>query len=354
MKGLIVFLALIFLSGSVFAVSGVSPSVHEVDFASDLEKEFVFEFVMDGFRIYDLEVKGELSQFVTLDREKVASRQKVVATLNLPSSGLTPGPNDIKIVAGGVEGIIRVNVPYPERYVDLDLNVPDVNIGEIINIELGVINRGVFVEVDPRLEFYRATESGAEIINVMGLNNTWVRDSYMYEVDVVPGGYSAGEYFVVAYADYGEGVTKINNSFRVGEKRVELVNYTTKSKENRISKFNIYVQSFWNTDINSVYAQVDLVGTDYSFVTPGVKLGAWETVELSGFIDARGMDTGNKRLQVTIFYDGDSSEEVVQFRVFEGFDLIFVLVILGSLGSIFVIVFMWIRFRRNVGFIEEQ
>jgi hypothetical protein len=353
MKRLFAVLSLIvFFCSGVYAVSGVSPSSYEIDFEPGLEMDFNFEFVIEGIRIVDLSVGGDLAEYVTLDTEKVAANQKIVASMKLPDSLDKPGINEIRVRAGEVVGVILVNVPYPEKFVELDLSAPDTNEGEIIEIKLDLFNKGNDVTASPRLEFYKIEDGEEKIANVMSLNKTYLTDKYTYDLKIVPGSYSAGDYVVVANVEYDGFSSKVNNSFRVGERRVEILNYTKRVKEGRVNRFNLEVLSFWNSDIEGLYMDVSLLGTDKGFVSSGVELDKWEKTNLLGFLDTKGIRAGEHNLEVIVYFDGDSVTEILPIEVYEGFDLIFVLVIIGSLISIIVVFWMWIRFRKSMLNIE--
>ena len=354
MRWALIFVFVLFCSSFAFAISGVSPASYDVDFEPNLEKEFVFDFVIDGIRVLDLKIEGNLAEYLETDFDRVAGRQKIKAKLSLPEELDSPGVNEVRLVAGEVVSVIRVMVPYPDKFIELSLSAPEVNVGEPVNIKLDVFNRGEPVDINPRLEIYRFINGSFEISNVISLDSSRVVDSQSFEEQIVPGKYSQGEYVVVAHVDYDGGFAEANNSFRVGEKRLEIVNYTDAVKQGRVNKFDIGVRSLWNDDLGSVYAEVKLLGTDYSFVTPSIPLKAWEETELLGFFDSRGMLSENRRLEVTVYFDGDSVTEITNLEIYEGVDFTLVFVFVGILCVVGFVVWMIFRFRNNIEKIEEK
>lgn len=348
MRCKLILLVSIFLMNSVIAVSGVSPASYDIDFEENLEKEFIFDFFIDDFKILDLELQGDLADYFSLSSEKVAGRQKIVVLMKLPEKIDKPGINEVRVVAGNVVGVIKIRVPYPNEFIELDLSAPDVNEGETVDIKLDVLNKGANIFVKPRFEIYKFENESFKITSVINMNSSWVRDSHSFETTIVPGQYSAGEYVVVAHVEYSDTYAKTNNSFKVGEKRVEIINYTKSVKEGRVNKFNIGVKSFWNSDVKSVYAEVKILGTDYSFVTPSVSLEKWEEISLLGFFDARGISAENKKIEVTVYFDGSSFTQIYDLKVYEGFDMIMFLVIAVVGAGLFFVWWIFRRFKKNV------
>lgn len=340
-------LMLVFLAGNALAISGVSPGSYEVDFEPNLEKEFVFDFVIEGGKWVDVYSEGDLADLVELSETKIIGRQKVVASLKLLAKIDKPGVNQIRIVAGEVGGLIKINVPYPDEFVELELSAPDVNVGEVVEIKLDVFNRGKLIDVEPRIEIYKAEGELGEIINSISLDETQVFMEQSFDLQLDTTNYSAGDYFAVAIVEYGENVASDKNSFRIGEKRVEVLNYTGELKENKVGKFEINVGSFWNEDIKNIYAEVRVVGSDYSFMIPSTKLEAWGEKRLLGFFDTKEVYGYDKEIEIILHYDGESSRKVVPFKILERFDFVLSGVIVGVLIVIGILI--W----RGKSFLEE-
>ncbi|MCK4997773.1 hypothetical protein KAS08_05720 [Candidatus Pacearchaeota archaeon] len=338
----------IILIGNVLAISGVSPGSYEIVFEPNLEKEFVFVFVIDGNRKVDVYAEGDLSNLVELDKSEIWERQDVKVKLTLPARLENPGINQIKIRAGEVVGIIKINVAYPNEFVELKLNAPDVNLGEVVDVEFGILSKGRAVRVVPRIEIYEVVGGVGEIINTINLEEFFVEAEKDFYLQLDTANYSAGDYYVVGVVEFGGEVADIKNSFRVGEKRVEIKDYTKSLKENKVGKFEINVTSFWNSDIREMYAEVKVVDSAYSFVTASVNLEAWEEKTLSAFFDVSQIYGYDKELEIILHYDGEETKETVLFEVLKGFDFILLIVSIFVLGIVGVLIWRGKIFLNNI------
>jgi len=340
-----VFCILIFLSSGVFASLGVSPRSYEVDFKPGLIQNFSFDFVLND-TLSNLYVKGNLAKYVSLNKERISGHEKVVALLSLPLEIAIPGTNQIDIVAGGVVAAIKVNVPYPKKFVGLELSAPNVNVGEDVDINLRIVNLGTeAADVNYTIEVYKGAKKintirGAKIefLNISKvLNHTILLDT---------SNYSAGDYNAVASVSYDGNITKTENSFKLGELSVKILNYSKVFRENKVNKFEINVESLWNVDIKSLYVEVR-VG-DKGFDTPIVGLDAWGEKTLVGFFDTKNVPGYDILANITLHYNNKSSSEVVKLKILKGIDYIFYVVVFISLIVVIVLVWRFLIFIKKL------
>ena len=359
MKLIGIFVALIFLCSGVFAVSGVVPGSHEVDFALGYSGEFVFDFVLDYGVVADLYVEGDLAEYVSLDKDSISGRESVVAVLNLPSESESPGVNHIFVCARGdgvdVCGAIKVSVPYPDRYVGLDLSAPNVNVGEVVYISLGMFNLGKqVVGIKPRIEIY----DGDEMIEVFeGTPLDSLRHQTGQEVTIGVSGfldfnisldtsnYSAGDYVAVASVDYGNGIARAENVFRLGEFAVRVLDYSDEFVELEIGRFEVEVESLWDDNMKEVYAKVVVVDSGVSFDSLIVNLGRWEKKVLVASFDGSDLVKGEVDVKIILHYDGGVFSEDVRLKIIGRVNYIFYVYIFGSL--VLVVGLLWFLFFRR-------
>ena len=342
----ILLVVVIFLSSGVFAISGVNPRAYEVDFVPNYEGEFSFNFVIDGNSKVDLYVDGDLAEYVSLNKEWISGRESVVVSLRLPSWINNPGVNEIRIVAGDVVSVIKINVPYPEKYVELELNAPNVNVGDSVGINLEVFSKGSeAVMANSRIEIYKIEDWELEIEQIGKLVDVFeadgeivINESEMFEWGIDTSDYSMGQYLAVAVVDYGEGVAQIENSFKVGGLLVRILNYTEEFTKNKIDKFEIEVENLGDDDIKGIYAGINIVGfSEEEFVTSSIELKKWRTATLSGFLDSSEILGEKIEAEIVLYYDGEMSSQVVELKILKGFDYVFygvifmVLVVVGLL-----------------------
>jgi hypothetical protein len=347
MKGWFLIVVGVFLCSEVFAISGVSPGGYEVDFEPNLSKSFEFSFIFDDYVKSELYVSGPLSEYVTLDKEYLEGRGSVVAFLSLPAEVETPGLNVIRIGArqlakegGGIEivsdvgGIIKVNVPYPGKYLELEAIAPNANAGELVNISLKAYNRGkVSLDVHPMIQIFN------EVEKVETLNSSHKRviapfksETFYFLLDTSD--YAPGNYTATALADYGEeNLARDDDPFRLGEFRVAITNYSSSFERGKIGKFNVEVESFWNSPINDLYAVVYLLDQEFvSFRTSSLSLGAWKKNTLVGFIDTTSVEEDTFMANITLYYGNATTSQVVALNLEKRIDytpyiLVFVLLV---------------------------
>jgi len=330
MKRMIFFYVLIFLFSGVFAATGVDPRSYEVEFKPGLIENFSFDFVLNDV-LTDLYIRGDLANYLSLDKEKIYGRETVIALLSLPLEIATPGINQIDIVAGDIVAAIKVKVPYPEKFVELELSAPNVNVGEESNINLKITNVGIkTVSVSYSIEIYKNDEK-IEIIK--GIQNKPLNVSNVsnYMISLNTSNYSAGNYKIVVLVNYDENIAKVEKFFRLGKLSVRILNYSKVFRENKIDKFEINVESLWNSDIKNLYAELRVLDSNVGFDTQFVRLNSWEKKTLMGFFDTKGISNYDILANITLYYDGESSSEIVKLKILKEFDYIFYVVVLISL-----------------------
>jgi len=331
MNKCVCFVVLVFLCSGALALEGIVPGSYDVDFEPGLERDFVFNFVLDGRE--DLRVEGDLSEYVELDKLEIVGRETVIAHIKLPGNLEKIGANEVWVVAGDVRGLIRVNVAYPERFVGLELSAPNVNLGEDVELKLRVSNLGkerVFVS-SPSILIYG---SNKELIEEISLEGDWINVSrgLNFEKILVTSNYSAGDYLAVARVDYGDGVLREENVFRLGEFGMRILNYSEEFYGGRVNRFEVEVESLWNEKIKDVYAEVRVVGSDVGFDSDIVQLDAWEEKVLVGFFDAKGLGE-DVDVEISLYSEGEKlSSEVLRLKFLEGFDWVSLVKILLGLS----------------------
>jgi len=333
------FILIIFFSLNVKAASfGVSPAIYEVDFESGLERSFEFNFVTD---VPDLDfivnVTGELSQYVTLDKNEFSGNSgKIIATLKLPQRIDIPGPHRIFVGAlpksnnlgrsGGatvgittrVNGVIKVLVPYPGQYADVEFKIMDTNAGEKAKYKLVIYSRGrEDIVTNSRIEIYDSTNKSVGVFDVgSDIIQSIKKVEINLELDVAS--LEAGNYKAVAIVSYAEVEKKVEDTFRLGELFVGIVNYTKEFERNQINPIYIDIESGWNDPIPEVYA-TGSYRSNYSigFQTPSVELGPWKERRLVGHFDTSSIEEDKFQMDLTLHYGNKTTEKIADLRLKE-------------------------------------
>lgn len=359
MKRIECLLVLVFMMGSVLGIEGVSPGSYEIEFEPELERDFVFDFVLDGKE--ELMVLGELSEYVVLDKEFVFGRESVVVKLKLPERWNSFGINNIRILAGDVVGIIKINVPYPEKYIELSLAVPNVNVGENVPVNLKIFNFwGEGLNVSPTVDIYLSprdsngmTSAGLDdsgepedkVVFVLEGDVEFVGvfevGEYVFSLDSV--NYSGGNYLAVARVYYEGEMFEARDYFRLGKFDIRILNYTREVRGGDIERFEIEVESLYDGEMKEVYAEVrgdDIEGFDSLIVS----LLGWEKKKLVGYIDTKGLE-GRVLLNIDVYYDGRIESKVVSVYVEKRSYLVFLVV--GVLLFVLSGFFVWKFFGKK-------
>jgi hypothetical protein len=341
----------IFLCSGVFAISGVSPGSYEIDYESGMSQDFVFNFVFDEGVEAEIYLEGALAKYMTVDKNKISGSDSVVASLVLPEVVDSPGVNKVRVgarqivddasgvgVAADVRGVIKINIPYPGRWIDLELVAPNTNAGDVVEMRLKLFNRGnESVVVSPMIQIFK----DGEFFDNFDLDKVEVENAKSVEVEFAlnSSDYAAGNYMATALGDYGEErLARDDDPFRLGELLVKIVNYTRDFKEGNIERFEIEVESFWNDNIDELYAEVVVDGgDDIGFVTPITNLRAWRSKTLEGFLDVSDIASSVIGADIILHYNNRTSSESVALNVELAYDysnLVFVLAILIVVGLI--------------------
>jgi len=355
----------VFLCSVVFAVSGVMPGSYEVDFEPGYSGEFVFDFVLNGEA--ELYIEGDLAGYVELDKRRISGRESVVAVLNLPSEIESVGINQIFVGARGdgvdVRGAIKIVVPYPERYVGLELSAPNVNSGEVVEISLRMLNLGrQVVDVSPRVEVYRMVDGELSMVDGEAVGVFYgeggvlgVSEFLDFNVSFDSSNYFAGDYVAVALVDYGEvfpldsfrhqtGLARVENVFRLGEFKIRILNYSDEFVEGEIGKFEIEIENLWDSRMLEVYAEV-VVESGVGFDSSIVGLKGWEKKTLVGAFDGFGFVDGFVDAKIIVHYDGGVVSEDVRLRIVGDVSYVFYYYVVG--GLVLVGVLVWFVFRKG-------
>jgi len=350
--------------GLVSAISGVSPGSYEVDFVNSINEGYSFNFIFDEGVRSEIYVSGPMSEYITLDKETIVGSETVVARLNVGIEALeTPGLNKIKIgarqisgegggvgISSDVRGIIKVEVPYPGKYIDLEVVAPDANAGDRVELILRAFNRGnESVVLKPQIQIFKNDEKVGGI--VFDIDQIFPYDTHEYVGTLDTSGYLPGDYIATGLGEYNKGaVARVDNPFRLGEFKVLIGEYTKSFDGASIFEFNIEVTSNWNGIIDGLYAEVNINGyPDSSFLTSTTFIGAWKTIKLVGFFDTNEIRKDSVSGEIILHYGGEISRQNIDLEIVRERDyfsyFIYLLIFIVLLGIIYRVVLFGRRYQ---------
>ena len=353
---------LVLFSGFVSAALGITPARVQLDFVPGAEHEITYSILSDN---PDISIGAEagggiFSEYITLSKKKFTGPGTFTLKIKFPDEIEPPGehtisigakefPSEDRFIGTSVEirGIIKVFVPYPGRYAEAKLSIPDGNVGDLLPVEVYVINRGKErITADVRVDFF---EKEGDIVNRMhfipvdleSTNDRFFR-KYLNTSGIKP-----GDYVAQAVVDYGEESIMIDKAFRVGSLFVRINNFTEELPQKGIERFFIDIESRWNGYLSEVSADVNISNDLGSVVfrTPSVDLGAWEKDTLVGFVDASGLE-GKYKTDIVLNYAGEQSF-ASGFLVIRVLDLRMLIILVAGIVILIIIIILALWKLRN-------
>lgn len=285
--------------------------------------EMTFEYFIEGAEGKDVDIflNGDLVDYVEVGRIKGTKDERRYFTVHmkLPES-LEPGLHSVGVgvrelgsinvgnnaINALVEVIspIKIFVPYHGRYIDVEFITRNANVGEELEFlfrikSLGDTNisslRGEVLIYDFDNSFIERLAS-----EEVSLNSFEERE---LAVNLDLDGYKKGDYLAKGIVYYDGEIKELNNTFRVGDYFIKIVNLTGVLIKDRLNKFDIGIESDWNGVIENVYGVVLIFGDDIRTASTG--LNAFESRTLSTYVDANNITIGSHPVNVTLYY-GDS------------------------------------------------
>lgn len=356
------FTCLFFISYTSAVYSGVSPSSYEVNFEPNTKHEFSFSFVFEQGEDYEPYLSGSLSEYAKISKiNKAFGRTIVVVEVNFPQTIDTPGLNILNVGAaeklddaGGVAitgspvALIKIRVPYPGKYAEIKLETEYKNAGEQVPYILNVMSRGKeAITIKPKLEISNAKGT----LDTMQLETKYIKskEGYIYQGFLPTENYPPGDYNVSVIIPYGGERDGVGRSFfRLGELRVGIANTTTQVHENKVNRFGVEMESFWNNKIESIYGTIAIQGYPGKTVTtPTSYLNPWEKKYLIGFLDTTGIEDDTINVDITLFYAGNkTTTKTVQVEIVKSTNWLLIGLIVGGIAiGVLIIALIFIVFK---------
>jgi len=358
-KLLICFMLLILFFELSSASLGISPAIKNYDFVSG--ERIVIDYNIlsdDSEREIILSLEGDLAEFAILSKKKLIGPGSFKVTLNLPEDFGVPGEHVLSVgareipsedqflgTAIDIRAVLKVFVPYPGKYLDVNLNVLDGNINEKIPIEVYVINRGIEgTNLGVKVLFFDSTN---DLIYTMPFKDVFLEtgNERYFRKFLNTSEYRPGTYLAEAVVSYGD-ESRVNSTFRIGSLFVNITDFTKSLSRRGIQKFFINIESKWNGNLNEIYAEVNLSNDmdSIQFRTPSIDLNAWDSGILEGFLDTDKLD-GAYETNIVLNYGGQQTF-ASGYLTISNINLSLVIGVIISILLIIVIV-VWMTKRKN-------
>ena len=337
----------IFISSASCADAlGVTPGRTTVDFAPGLEKTASFTIINNEHKSFNayVYVEGGLRDYITFERDIVPfnasdNSHTFTYTVKLPERIDPPGDHWGKIVvmelpAGwdapeGETRIIatvavihqlRVKVPYPGKYMQLDLMVQEAVPNESVKFFVKLYNLGTediakaraTIEIlGPTNEVIASIETEPKAVKSMKREEL----TAAWKAQVNPGIYHA-----VVTLRYDDESGKVEKNFYVGNMLVDVLDVSVKDfRLGGIAKFDILTESKWNQPISDVYAHMIISDEQENkvadFKSASVDIEPYERTRLYAYWDTEGVNEGDYISKLILNYADRKTEREIRTRV---------------------------------------
>ncbi|MEM4331106.1 MAG: hypothetical protein QW273_03820 [Candidatus Pacearchaeota archaeon] len=367
---LLALVTLLIITKGILAYGGVTPSSYEIDFKPNHRQSFLFNYFFSPESKAELEVKGDLSQYVTLNKKILENgRGEVIALLELPEKIETPGVHNIVIyakelppeesgisVSFSVGGVIKVKVPYPGKYAEGSLSIPNANAGDLIKADLEISSKGEEdINVHPVMKISPLGGEPLETID-FGIEKVESTKTKKFSKVLKTEGYLPGDYNASVFVEYGgEKPLLISSIFRLGHLFVNITNYTNELEREKINRFVIEVESFWNLPIENLYGEVSILNYTERFRTPSISLDPWKKTIITTFIDTTNIKEDTFYANITLFYHNTTTSRIVELRFKNEKNTGVVYFLIGILLTILLIFFLvYLKRKKSKKDVEEK
>ena len=320
--GLLFVLLLMMQIGIVNAIR-ISPASIKIDFQPNYEETFTFRTVRaENVGIY---IEGNLAEYVTIEEDNIAKDGTFLVKVKLPYEIETPGENRVLVGliekgkgGGTVAGIasirtpIDIKVPYPGIYAEIGFDVQDLNINETANFVVTINNLGK-EDINNAKAAIEIFDGKGEVVEKLLTQEKKIKANTLEYLEALfdASKHSAGTHKAIAHVTYADKSKDLEAGFKIGTLHIKINNYTGTFFKDKIGKFNIEIESRWNTKIDNIFAEVNVFNNTKevsSFKTVSVSLEPWEKKMISTLWDIQGLGEGTYDLDITLFYEGQTTK----------------------------------------------
>ncbi len=361
--------SLIALSGTVSAI-GISPSRIDVNFEPGFYKTYQFYVRAGNYGNIKIYSECDLSEYIMPSINEITLSPGELRYFNviieLPEEIDVPGTHRCSVVAeevpvgpssgvvaySAVETPIIIRVPYPHKYLESTLHVSNVEMSQPVNFTVSLLSRG--------LENVMA-DSVIRVTDVEDVNLATLYTERILVESLGHGSLSAvwdttgvppGRYYASSTVEYGgEEPSLSHKAFKIGDMLIKIVNvtYPEEIHPDDIVKFEVEVDSYWNSEINDVYLTLGYVneGTVITSSTSETfDMESWGNKKVSIFWDTNNLDIGEYNIIITAYYSDRSTEKSINVEIRESVIFLLDLTIIAILIAVMVAVLYILRRKR--------
>ncbi len=317
---------------------GITPGRATMDFEPNKEGQVTFTILNNERKEFRALVyaEGDLMDYITSDKNIVDftesdESKKFTYSYKLPAEIDQPGDHWAKIVVmemppeGAQTGQVvmattavihqlRVKVPYPGKYADLDLVIHESGPDEDTTFFVKIYNVG-------DEDILKASA----IVDILGPTNEVIASIESEEISIeskkrgeviVPwkANVNPGRYHAVVTVNYDEKVGVVEKTFEIGALRVDVLDISVNNFVlGGIAKFEINMENKWNQKIDDIFAEIIITSQDgdniANFKSASTSLDALRRGILYAYWDTEGVDKGAYEGKIILHYEGRTTEK---------------------------------------------
>lgn len=343
---LFLFLILATLMSSLIYGLGISGKSMKVviDHVPGYEREDVYyiknsETYVSTYDLFTANEEGaSLGEYFTITPSRMENvqpgeKRSFTVKLDLPDHIDNPGKNlmlvKARIDASADTAMLRafpsvailyvINVLRPEKYAETSLRFSNMNEDDTAEVGFSIYNLGQPDIMSAKGNISLMSEETQQIVAYLDVpeeKNIKSWESRFLKTDFDSKGLPAGNYKAFGTLYWDENTTNLEKEFSIGKLNVNILNFTKEFEYNSINKFDIEIESGWNTKINNIYANIEIFDINTGeqlkkFKSVNTELEPWETKILDAYFDTNGLEKGNYNAKITLEYGRTSSVQDV-------------------------------------------
>jgi hypothetical protein len=341
-KTILIFACLILVSTGLISAIGITPGRTTLNFEPGIHSEVSFSVINSEHKDMNVVfvVKGNLGEYITLKQSYAEfssgeESKSFTYLVDLPSKFDKPGLYEGEITAlelpknmeeqgtfvGATVGVItqlHVYVPYPNKYVEAEVNVINDN-GKTLFL-IPSINRGKLDigNIKAAIDIYTSlNEKVATIETNSDSLLSLERKELVAEWDA---NVNPGKYLAIASIIYDNEVVKVEKQFEVGQKLIDILEVSVKNFQlGEIAKFNALVESKWSDELKDVYLNILVYNNEgeimADFKSPNYDINPLSKEEMVAYWDTVGVHQGTYDGKLILKYGESSVERSIQLKI---------------------------------------
>ncbi|MDP3989804.1 MAG: hypothetical protein Q8Q01_01210 [archaeon] len=334
-KKIMIWIMVIFLTVNLVSALGIRPAktIINSDDVKDLNSEF---WVVNGEGrefTTDIYLEGEMAEYVTLKTKTLTFREDDEAKpiefeVHLPEV-VPPGEsiavivveeklrgNDPKVISSKVvlKHKIRINGPYPDKYIEAKLNFHEMNdeiefVSEVTNLGKEDIDKiqTVFYVNDKQQEKH-SLETVEESLD--RTENKLLRAKIDKDV------FELGEFEVSAVTKYDDQQIEVLKMLMVGKPEVEITYFDKYFIAHKVNEYTLELLNNWNKRLENVFVDVLVMKDNQQideFRTRSIDIEGLLREKVQDYYDARERDEGSYRFDMEVnFWNSIKMEQKKQ------------------------------------------